>query len=239
VILEAIHSAGVIHRDIKPENILWYEDRPYLVDFNAATLLEVAESSNTTTIETCEYMAPEYQIQKRSSRASDIFSVGCIIAEALTGLSPTGMYSLADSRIVWRDFLEVNSTISDSFAEVIDQMLSPDPATRFSTVAEVQAALEDPEFKSSEVEIDTFIGVSTEDIKVFARQSENESAIRIIPKVTSTKCHDGQVTALCWTPDGLSLITGSDDGTMAVIAPENNDVRHILHAVMFSAFEKS
>lgn len=230
-ILGQIHEAGIIHRDIKPENILWFEDRAYLVDFNAATLMQIAESSNTTTIGTCEYMAPEYQMRGQSSRASDIYSVGCIIAEALTGMSPTDLYSLAESRLVWRSFLPEGHTVSDAFAEIIDQMVSPNPSTRFSTVAEVQAALEDPEYKRTELAIDTLLGVYQGEIQNFAQAlvtatPGHQKQYRLDEKVTSVNCHNRATSSLCWTFDGSGVITGSDDGTLAIVTP-GGKVQHI------------
>lgn len=170
-------------------------------------------------------MAPEYQIQKRSSRASDIYSVGCIVAEALTGLSPIDMYSLAELRIVWRDFVPKDRIISEAFSEIVDQMLSPNPATRFTTVSEVLAALEDPEFKRTEEAIDTLIGVYQGPIKPFAEKIESGS-FKLLEKIASANCHDGTTTALCWTFDGLRLISGSDDGTLAITTP-GQKVQHI------------
>jgi serine/threonine protein kinase len=92
--LTAAHQQGVIHRDLKPENIMLQiagaEERVRLIDFGIATVLDTAEAGSgrtTQVVGTRDYMSPE-QLQGRPSHASDIYALGVIAYEMLTGRRP-------------------------------------------------------------------------------------------------------------------------------------------------------
>jgi serine/threonine-protein kinase len=85
------HARGVLHRDLKPSNILLdQEGNPHLTDFGIAKLLD-QETALTQTAEllgTPSYMAPEQAAGKRITPAADIYSLGAILYELLTGQPP-------------------------------------------------------------------------------------------------------------------------------------------------------
>ena len=92
--LTAAHQQGVIHRDLKPENIMLQiagaEEHVRLIDFGIATVLNTAEAGSgrtTQVVGTRDYMSPE-QLQGRPSHASDIYALGVIAYEMLTGRRP-------------------------------------------------------------------------------------------------------------------------------------------------------
>ena len=88
--LDAIHSRGIVHRDLKPANILFRADgRPVLVDFGLARDMTVSSTltiAGQSFIATPRYMSPEQCMGKPVDARSDLYSLGCILYEMLTGV---------------------------------------------------------------------------------------------------------------------------------------------------------
>ncbi|MEU4832266.1 serine/threonine-protein kinase [Streptosporangium sp. NPDC023615] len=92
-ILAAAHEAGLIHRDIKPGNLVMCPDGTVkVIDFGVATTLGAKEFSQITQTGevpgTARYMAPELADGAEASRSSDLYTVGCLLYELLTGSRP-------------------------------------------------------------------------------------------------------------------------------------------------------
>jgi streptogramin lyase len=87
--LDAAHAAGIVHRDVKPHNILVEGDRAFLSDFGLAKALgESGAVSGTSVVGTAEYMSPEQWRGGSVGPPADVYSLGCVLYEALTGIVP-------------------------------------------------------------------------------------------------------------------------------------------------------
>lgn len=95
--LQEIHKSGLVHRDLKPANVLLAADGPRVIDFGIAQLTEnpggLTEAGST--IGSPAYMSPEQALSEPVSYASDIFSLGSLLAMVATGSSPFAAPSLA------------------------------------------------------------------------------------------------------------------------------------------------
>ena len=138
------HDAGVIHRDIKPENIMIRADGAVKVmDFGIARFLE--ESAITMTgslIGSPAYMSPEQVLERTPDTRSDLFSLGALLFKLLTGqlAFPGSNPSVTLKKVIEGDHprvLDLAPSADADLADLIEQLLSPDPAHRPPTAQEV------------------------------------------------------------------------------------------------------
>jgi serine/threonine protein kinase len=89
--LEAIHAAGVVHRDLKPSNVLLAADGPRIIDFGISRAAEGAGFTRTGFVAGSPgFMSPEQAMGGETGPASDVFSLGSVLAFAATGQGPFG-----------------------------------------------------------------------------------------------------------------------------------------------------
>ena len=93
--LSAIHDAGVVHRDLKPSNVLLAEDGPRVIDFGISEAAEASPVVGANVIGSPGYMSPEQVMGLDVGPASDMFSLGAVLAFAGTGEGPFGSGSNA------------------------------------------------------------------------------------------------------------------------------------------------
>ncbi|WP_436760975.1 DNA translocase FtsK [Streptosporangium sp. V21-05] len=144
--LAAAHAKNVVHRDVKPANImLLRHDRPKICDFGVARFRQDAGSKATSGIGTAAYMAPEQFDGHLDSRA-DLYSLGCVMYEMLTGDKP--FYGSSAQQLMYQhamiEPIAPSSTRSDIPSVVEDlvlQLLAKKPDNRPQTGTEVAERL--------------------------------------------------------------------------------------------------
>ncbi len=152
--LDYIHSHGVVHRDLKPENIMISpDDQVKLIDFGIAanagsrrlTFAKLTEAMGTP-----DYISPEQVKGKRGDTRSDVYSLGIIFYEMLTGKVPfTGPnpFVIMNERLLNHPIppREVNPEISPQLQEIIYRSLERDPNKRYPNTHEFALDLAHPE----------------------------------------------------------------------------------------------
>jgi Tol biopolymer transport system component len=151
--LDYAHRHGVVHRDLKPENILLHEEQPVVMDFGIALAVSNAGGERLTqmglSLGTPHYMSPEQATGDRALDArSDIYSLGAVLYEMLTGAPPHGLGSAQAviARVIMDKPASVRlkrETVPPHVDAAIAQALAKLPADRFATAAEFARALGD------------------------------------------------------------------------------------------------
>ncbi len=131
--LDAAHAAGIVHRDVKPHNILLEGDRAYLTDFGLAKALgDSGVLSDASIVGTVEYMSPEQWRGANVGPAADVYSLGCVLYEALTGIPPFA-----------RQAGDSEPEMPRGLDAAIERAVAKDPAARYrSAGALIEAARE-------------------------------------------------------------------------------------------------
>jgi Tol biopolymer transport system component len=155
--LDYAHRQGVIHRDIKPENILLHDGRPTVADFGIALAVSAAAGGRMTetglSLGTPHYMSPEQATaEKEITNRSDIYSLGSMLYEMLTGEPPhTGASAQAiimkivteEAQLVTKARKSVPANIAAAVARSLEKLA----ADRFSSAADFATALSNSSFQ--------------------------------------------------------------------------------------------
>jgi WD40 repeat protein/serine/threonine protein kinase len=145
-ILVFVHGQGVIHRDIKPANLIrrYSDNKLVLIDFGSVKEIHIAQRQAPVTVRigTLEYM-PIEQFQYNPQLNSDIYALGMIGVQAMTGLPAYDLPKLRDLKnsnkgeIIWRHL----AVCSQGLADVLDNMVRYDFRERYQSAAEALADL--------------------------------------------------------------------------------------------------
>ncbi len=142
--LEATHNVGVIHRDLKPQNIMRdATGRILLMDFGLARTVEGDGMTQTgALVGTMEYMSPEQALAKNLDQRSDLFTLGLILYELLTGKTPYSAESVVASLIKRTQERAIpvsdhDGTIPAPLSNIVSKCLERDPNLRYQTAAEL------------------------------------------------------------------------------------------------------
>lgn len=143
--LEYIHENGVVHRDLKPENIMVDEhDRIKLIDFGIAgdsAARRLTYANFTATLGTADYISPEQVKGKRGDGRSDIYAMGVILYEMLTGKLPfigSSPMEAMNERLLNHPVPPsvADPTVSPQLQEVLYRALERDPQNRYAKAAD-------------------------------------------------------------------------------------------------------
>jgi eukaryotic-like serine/threonine-protein kinase len=145
------HARGVLHRDVKPENILLAGDEALVADFGLARAIGAADYEKLTRtgiiVGTPFYLSPEQLLEDRNlDQRADIYSLGCILYEMLTGAPPFTGATLTDvaARILHAaapSARRLDPALPEGIDRAIGRALEKSAAARFASMEEFAAAL--------------------------------------------------------------------------------------------------
>lgn len=245
-VLQYVHSFQIIHRDIKPDNIVMLsanegkKQLPMLVDFGAAKWVKHGPAK--TVIGSAGYAAPE-QSMGQATFASDIYSLGLMCIHLLTGVHPFAMYSAAEERWVWQDYL--SEPLTSEFGRVLEKMVVRSLQIRYATMAEVSLDLQSSQSSASGLfttskqivskataavpNLKTLLEKPSTFSNIFAKGKSDKSTVALPAKAETPAKHVsrqiwkrvhrlapaiGLTQQLAMSADGTTMASGGADGAV-------------------------
>ena len=148
--LDAAHARGMLHRDVKPSNVLLArDDHVYLSDFGLAKRADSAGglTRQGSIIGRAAYVAPEQILNGRVDARTDVYALGCLLFEALTGEAPFARWEQGPAALAPLDAprpspLELRPDLPRGFDDVVRRAMAEDPDERYPSAGDLgQAAL--------------------------------------------------------------------------------------------------
>ncbi len=138
-VLVFVHQHNIIHRDIKPQNLMrrYSDQKIVLIDFGSIKKIGALGAGLTISVGTPGYM-PSEQAKGKPKLCSDIYAVGMIGIQALTGIIPEQLQEDPNTgEVIWRD----QASVSDALADILDTMIRDRFSQRYHSAAEALQAL--------------------------------------------------------------------------------------------------
>lgn len=244
--LAAAHAVGIVHRDVKPANVLLGSDGDVkLADFGIAKRFDDLDESVTTSgtvIGTPRYLAPEQATGAAVTTATDIYAVGVLLFEMLTGQPPFAGDSLAAINAVRQsqpapDVRSLRPEVTAPLAATVARALVTKPAGRFPTALEMTASLVDADATQlMETVAPKDVASRSGDTQVMPKAivvKQPRSVATANPRQTSNRMPGivALVALLFGVVVVIALLSGRDDGTgFATAATESTPTAPTLDA---------
>jgi serine/threonine protein kinase len=179
--LSEVHEKGIIHRDIKPENVLLDEKgEPFLIDFGIARVEESSKAKTATgfSIGTPQYMSPEQLDGKPITLTTDIYSMGIMLFELLTGKPPYegSFISIANQHKAGK-IPSISGKIQEThlleeIQAILERACAKEASARYNSAKEMSLALESINLKSK-----TSISKKTIQEEIQIQESKNQKKL--------------------------------------------------------------
>lgn len=209
------HQPPIIFRDLKPSNVMLTPDgHLYLIDFGIARFFKPGQAKDTIAFGSSGYAAPEQYGKAQTTPQSDIYSLGALLHQMLSGHDPS-----TNQPLLW-DFPALPSRVSTDLAKVVQQMLQPRPEDRPASIVIVKPILQETADGNTTTQqvapAQTPVAPPITPVQRTSKGSAGSLASRSF-------WHTERVNTVAWSPDGTLLASGGFDGIAHVWSVSSGD----------------